>query len=560
MLSRFSDSLTKFFEVEQVRQLPDKIYHFSCNFIQFLTLIFTGLLFVAGFLFTCYADDMTGQQVRTAVDNPLLNIAGTGILLLLLFFCCRLFCPSAASSGAGNAYAKRKRILLALVLGWIILLGGLLILFGRTAPAADAWSVYSAASSLSEGDTSVIHPTDSYLSYYPQQVGLLAFFELLIRLWKLLPTDLQAYHFIKCLYVVLTCVIVFYQYATVRLLWQDDRADCIYLIMAGINLPLILYSSFVYGETPSFAALSVGIYYLLRILKTSDGREAVPGIISLIALTLSVMLRKNSLVIIIAVLIVTILEGIKHRRKTLLVFAALCAVLSLTILPATQKIYELRAGNTLRSGVPAMSYFAMGMQESSRGNGWYNGFNFDTYQENGMDADLTADISRQFMAERVSYFREHPDYAMTFYLGKFLSQWADGTYASRQATLATLGERHPLVESVYTGEAARFYISYCNLYQNLLYLGCFIGIFAALLRGKTDALLTRIGLIGVFGGFLFHMIWEANARYIFLYGLLLLPYAARGIAILSNTSLLGRFRGNSTARRQDANQKPPTAA
>lgn len=179
---------------ERMRQTTSRFYHFSCKFILILSLLFTGLLFVSGFLFTCYADDMVSQQVRTAVDNPFIQIAGTGLLLVLTLLCCRLF---------GKKPAVGKKILLILVFGWIALLGGLLILFGRTAPAADAWSVYSAAESLAIGDTSVIHPTDSYLSYYPQQVGLMAFFEILIRLWKLLPTDLHAYHFIKCLYVVL---------------------------------------------------------------------------------------------------------------------------------------------------------------------------------------------------------------------------------------------------------------------------------------------------------------------------------------------------------------------
>ena len=31
------------------------------------------------------------------------------------------------------------------------------------------------------------------------------------------------------------------------------------------------------------------------------------------------------------------------------------------------------------------------------------------------------------------------------------------------------------------------------------------------------------------GGFLFHIIWEANSRYIFSYSLLLMPYCAAGI-------------------------------
>lgn len=546
-----------------MRQLSFRFYHFSYSFIQILSLLFTGLLFLSGFLFTCYADDMVSQQVQTMVDNPFFHVTGTGILVGLVLLCCRLFCKKPAAG---------KKVLLIMVFGWIALLGGLLILFGRTAPAADAWSVYSAAESLATGDTSVIHPTDSYLSYYPQQVGLMAFFEILIRLWKLLPTDLHAYHFIKCLYVVLTCIIVYYQYASVHLLWEDDRADCIYLILAGANLPLIMYSSFVYGETPSFAALSVGLFYLLKLFQSADKsagtdgaqntsrRLLLYGLLSLVTLTLAVMLRKNSLVIIIAVVLVTALEALKNRRPRLLLFAALCAACSLTILPATQKIYELRSGSTLRSGVPAMSYFAMGMQESSRGNGWYNGFNFNTYQETGMDAAATSDISIQFIDERTNYFMEHPDKAVDFYRNKYLSQWTDGTYASRQATLATLGGRHPLVESFYSGANSRFYIGYNNLYQTLIYLSCFAYVLTALLSRRAVRLYEYLGIIGVFGGFLFHMIWEANARYIFLYGLLLLPYAACGIARISNNAVPERFRKNNTDRRSDATEEPTTAA
>ncbi len=546
-----------------MRQTTSRFYHFSCKSIQILSLLFTGLLFVSGFLFTCYADDMVSQQVQTAADNPFIQTAGVGILLGLTLLCCHLF---------GKRPVVGKKVLLILVFGWIALLGGLLILFGRTAPAADAWSVYSAAESLAIGDTSVIHPTDSYLSYYPQQVGLMAFFEILIRLWKLLPTDLHAYHFIKCLYVVLTCIIVYYQYASVHLLWEDDRADCIYLILAGTNLPLIMYSSFVYGETPSFAALSAGLYYLLKLLKSNDRsvrediaaessrRSPLYGLLSLILLTLAVMLRKNSLVIIIAVVLVAALEALKNRRPRLLVFAALCAACSLTILPATQKFYEMRSGSTLRSGVPAMSYFAMGMQESSRGNGWYNGFNFNTYQETEMNATATADISRQFINERTEYFREHPGKAVDFYWNKYLSQWADGTYASRQATLATLGGRHPLAESFYSGANSRFYIGFCNLYQTLICLGCFVCMLTSLLKKTELHLYEYLGMAGVFGGFLFHMIWEANARYIFLYGLLLVPYAACGISRISNNAVPGRFRKNNTARRSDATEEPTTAA
>ncbi len=539
-----------------MRQLFLKLYRLSCNFILILSLVFTGFLFIAGFLFTCYADNMTTQQVLTKIDNPILQILGTLLFIGILVFCCNIACKHPA---------KGKRVLLCITFGWILLLGGLLVLFGRTAPAADAMSVYSAAQSLAIGDTSVIHPTESYLSYYPQQVGLMAFLEWIIRLWNLLPINLEPYHSIKCLYVVLTCVIVFYQYKCVHTLWEDDRTDCIYLVLAAANLPMIMYSSFVYGEIPSFAAMSVGLYYLIALLKNiSSGvlarrQLALQAVLSLVGLTLAVMLRKNSLIIIIAVILVVMLEWLHNRRHLLLLYGILCITLSLTILPATQKIYELRADNKLQTGVPAMSYLAMGMQESSRGNGWYNGFNFNTYLESGMDTDKTVAISKEAIAERKAYFKENPDYACAFYFNKFLSQWADGTYASRQATLATLGPRHPVVEEFYTGKFTKAYISFCNIYQNAIYLGCFAGAFMILYKRRTNRLYSWIGMIGVFGGFLFHMIWEANSRYIFLYGLLLLPYAAQGLADISNTSVLGKFHRNTADRTEDASQKPPIA-
>ena len=199
-----------------------------------------------------------------------------------------------------------------------------------------------------------------------------------------------------------------------------------------------------------------------------------------------------------------------------------------------------------------MSYFAMGMQESSRAEGWYNGFNFNTYQETGMDTEATNEISRQAIQERLTYFRQNPGYTVKFYWKKFLSQWCDGTYASRQATLATFGGRREFFVQLYEGEYSSYYIAFCNLFQNLLYLGSAAFVISALVSGRDkkrsqpyfSQLPVYLCLIGVIGGFLFHMIWEANARYILPYSLLLMPYAARGIsrALQQTAAFLQRIR------------------
>lgn len=569
----------------QNRSCCNIIYRLGLNIVMLLTLLLSMLLFAGSFLTTCYADNMETQQVLLRPDNPLWNLlelAGFGLL-----FCGCLYLYEKIGE-------KFRRGLLVFTLTFVFGLGILLILFGRTVPAADALSVYNAAAEWILGNTDIIHPTVSYLSYYPQQIGLMAFLELLLRIWNLTGLSVPAWHFIKLVYVCLLCGAIWFQYLSLQYLWPENykKISCCYLVLICCNLPMIMYSSFVYGEIPSFAALSVGCYLLLRLLGSSS-RILFTGFGSILFLTLSVLLRKNSLIPVIAVLLVLLFEALRPGRNGkmrlgLLIMAVCLAVTSVGILPLVQKCYEKKAGNTLSSGVTAMSYLAMGMQEASRGCGWYNGFNIDTYDTAGMDTVLANEISRLAIDERLAYFREHPGYTADFYLHKHLSQWADGTYASRQATLATYGGRSAFFKEVYEGSLSGGYIEWCNAWQNVLYLGVLVfcidslkkrrkskvvGHMADQTAGHTegctadhmadqldadqlgadrhgadrhgadrlgadrhgadrlgaDRLYIYVGLIAVLGGFLFHIFWEANSRYIFSYSLLLMPYCGAGI-------------------------------
>lgn len=559
----------------QNRSCCNIIYRLGLNIVMLLTLLLSMLLFAGSFLTTCYADNMETQQVLLRPDNPLWNLlelAGFGLL-----FCGCLYLYEKIGE-------KFRRGLLVFTLTFVFGLGILLILFGRTVPAADALSVYNAAAEWILGNTDIIHPTVSYLSYYPQQIGLMAFLELLLRIWNLTGLSVPAWHFIKLVYVCLLCGAIWFQYLSLQYLWPENykNISCCYLVLVCCNLPMIMYSSFVYGEIPSFAALSVGCYLLLRLLGSSS-RILFTGFGSILFLTLSVMLRKNSLIPVIAVLLVLLFEALRPGRNGkmrlgLLIMAVCLAVTSVGILPLVQKCYEKKAGNTLSSGVTAMSYLAMGMQEASRGCGWYNGFNIDTYDTAGMDTALANEISRLAIDERLTYFREHPGYTADFYLHKHLSQWADGTYASRQATLATYGGRSAFFKEVYEGSLSGGYIEWCNAWQNALYLGVLVFCIGSLKKRRkskvvghmadqtaghtagctadqmaehttgrtadpivghtagrtadrpgTDHLYVYVGLIAVLGGFLFHTFWEANSRYIFSYSLLLMPYCGAGV-------------------------------
>ena len=508
-----------------LHKIGNGVYKAGLAAVRGLTLILLGVLTLCSLFWGYYAEEMVTQASIPHREPVLLHLACMALLLLLLYPLLRL-------SRSGNRF---KSLLLALALGLTCFWGLFLILFGRSLPTADSASVYAIAQSLASGQTGVIHPTGSYLSYYPQQIGLVAFYEGIIRLWNLLPVSYAAYHILQCVNVALACAIVYFQYRTVCLLPGGDEAAVAYLFLSLLNAPLVVYTSFVYGEIPSFAFLSGGIYLLLRFFyRPSPHRKSRLAVMacSLLMLTAAAALRKNSLIVIIAIVLVILWEWLRTHRHRLLLWAGGLALCCAVVLPAIQKVYEFRAGNTLSTGVPALSYIAMGMQESDRGRGWDNGFNFYTYEASNMDSAVTAQKSKAAIRASLEAFRADPGYALDFYADKFLSQWTDGSYFCRQATQNHTDGRIRIVKSLYEGELSPAFNHFCNVYQLLVYGGALICLAGMRRRGEEHpSLLPYVGLVAVLGGFLFHMVWEANSRYIFPYFLLLLPYAARGLGM-----------------------------
>jgi hypothetical protein len=70
-----------------------------------------------------------------------------------------------------------------------------------------------------------------------------------------------------------------------------------------------------------------------------------------------------------------------------------------------------------------------------------------------------------------------------------------------------------------------------NIYQLLIYGGVVLTLI--LMRKKWIKIENYVLLIGVYGGFLFSLIWEAKSRYILPYFIMMIPYAAIGITELT---------------------------
>ena len=152
----------------QNRSCCNIIYRLGLNIVMLLTLLLSMLLFAGSFLTTCYADNMETQQVLLRPDNPLWNLlelAGFGLLFSRM--------PVSMRQRARTASPARLFLLWFRLWTW-----GPADPLDARFPQRMLCS-YNAAAEWIWEILILSTPPPSYLSYYPQQIGLMVFLELL---------------------------------------------------------------------------------------------------------------------------------------------------------------------------------------------------------------------------------------------------------------------------------------------------------------------------------------------------------------------------------------------
>ena len=156
-------------------------YLFSIRFVQYLSLLLLGTLIIVNLFVSFYPNDMD-TQIALKHNIP------TVFHLIIILFVILLFKAILYWGNSKLSIINKCLLLFAFII--IIANGLILILFGRTIPFADSQSVYTLGQAFAVGDFSAITPLDSYLSYYPQQIGLVSFYSALIKIVSLcFPSD-----------------------------------------------------------------------------------------------------------------------------------------------------------------------------------------------------------------------------------------------------------------------------------------------------------------------------------------------------------------------------------
>ena len=239
-----------------MNKFTNQVCKFCLQSAKVLTLVLSVLLFLMAFFTSAYAY-MDTQKMYFSWDNILFSVISILIAITLIYLITNL------------SYKTKyiKQFLLAFVLLLYGIGGVCLIIFNKSVPGADPMSVFRIAEEFAQNQMSAIHPTTSYLSYYPHQIGLVAYYEILLRIWNLVPGDVIGYHFIKIINILWTEILIICLYKVVKLLFKEDKYQIAYLFLMLLNLPLLMFSTFVYGELPSIAIFSIGLLCLIKIIK-----------------------------------------------------------------------------------------------------------------------------------------------------------------------------------------------------------------------------------------------------------------------------------------------------
>ncbi len=409
----------------------------------------------------------------------------------------------------------------------------------------DGLTLDGVINAFNDGDYSSLEK-GGYMFIYPFQIGYVAIGQFLSAVAG--ESNYFCYQILNLIAIILT---IFFLYKMTYELFEDERVCDIFVLLSFLLFFFFTYVTYVYNDIWSVTPGVMALYYEILYLKRKKIRDEI---LAAVFLGFACMLKTNLYIALIAMVIILfadfadeILErrsrkGEKPRKTSrgssgkkfliAVLFAIILFASAIIPLKLIGQIYEEKAGlSEYPRGVPKSTYFAMAMQEGEGEWGWYNGFNRNTYEAAGYDYEIADEMAKQAIEERLSEFSDRPLHALRFYARKFLSQWADPTFVSLRNL--ELSMRHSDTDSSFArslvyGKFSSIFQAVMDVEHFLVFLGLLVYCVLTI-KNRSLTMVQALPVLFVFGGMLFHQLWEGSSRYIIRYFLTLMPLSAYGL-------------------------------
>lgn len=455
------------------------------------------------------------EDLQEIPDSILVNLAAA-VLVLISY----LLLDRAEEKCSQRAAIWCRRAAVGIGMLWQGLAGLCWVMAADRTLSADQADVFYAAKGFMEGGYGTLAPA-YYCGRYPHQLGLAALEEVLFRI-----LGGSNYHVIQVFFVLLNVASIYCVYSILKELSGRLAVVVMGTLFAGSCIASIFYTSWLYGEVPWVFCSLFSAWMLVRYFKYGKTKSLV-GIVA--ALTLGTLARKNMLVLIVAFCMVGAVRLFMKWDRRLFLTVVLALVLPLLSYQGIYKMYEIRSGMEHSKGLPTSAYLYLGMEDINGRYGWYYNGCWAQYEATGYNTEQSDLIYREMMRERMQAMKSQQGYLRGFYQGKILSQWNVPLYQSLYFNYShadVYHERLAALEDRLGDDLFEGVLWIASRLQFIVYLGCLF--YFALCVRKDSEILQHLLAVAIIGGFLFSIIWEAKARYMYAYYMMMFPLAALG--------------------------------
>ena len=497
-----------------------------------LALLFTVILAVLGLFvhmevdFASMTEGLTNKLTSPATTIPLALILTTiNVIVTTLFY-----------RNATNKKCRRFNISVLCAVIICIVLGVSWLMGNSYDPVGDQKHVWETASLILQNRGKEVNL--SYYKTYSQQKIICLMMMLFIKIFQ--NNGLLAYR-IFCL--ICASLIIFLGGKQAYHLSGREEAGTASAIMLVEFIPIVLYSTYVYGTLPSLCFTLLAFYAVTRLIQT---QRLYWLVVELVAIPLMYAFYTATMIAMIAIMVVLILYAVvsfQKRNSRVAIAALFGAVLPFFLVcgirVAAGNIFCQYTGlNPNEDTLPATAWIRMGLtSDSDLGPGGYDASNVGLFQDKGSDTEKTDAAARKEIHSALEDYR-NGSRPMTFFWKKTETQWLDPWFNGLTMTVYSpdpekMGILAPLFVPLTLERIQRCLLALMNVCY------CMASLYLILqIRNKKPRLETLLLPLYFVGGFVFQLFWETKGRYCFPYYVCLLILA--GIATASLEQFLVR--------------------
>ena len=384
-------------------------------------------------------------------------------------------------------------------------------------PIDDSKSVNDLAIELAAGNMESIEKSE-YIEKYPNQIGMITIFAFI---YKIFGSD--NYRILQYVNVVANVLTVIFMALILNKLSKKYKINEIaYYVCSMTFIPLIMLTTYVYGDYLGLCFSVIGIYFIIDYKETNQFAKCI---LSAIFMGLSYFTKMNYIIVIISIFIYLALYLMQERNKRRIVNSMITIIVFLLIaiapLSIVKKVWINKFEYNTSQSIPTSVWIYIGMSESYRANGWYS----DLAGEAWDDTPLSRSTYPKKINTRVKELIMHPRYTAKFYIKKTISGWCDPYFQSLWYNVGVENKDQDM-QNIINGKKYKIGAIYQKSLITLIYGGTLI----ALITNRKNLTNEFILMITIFiGGVLFHTLWEMKSRYTMPYVIMLIPIANLGI-------------------------------